>query len=136
MPSSLPGPRLQVNLTRGWQRNDDRVGEQDLIAVEVLGDFLDVLADLGTLVADQVTGVVPADPRDVSDLAISRAVRLNRYSGASLACVTRSARRASTGTGGRERSRRRLRDCAVQLAEPVLLAGESSVPELAQQAIG
>ena len=40
---------------RGRESDDDRVGEEDLVAVEVVGDLLDVLADLGPLVADQVS---------------------------------------------------------------------------------
>ena len=45
------------------------LGNKTLVAVKVLGDFLDVLAYLGALVADQVARVVSADPRDVGDLA-------------------------------------------------------------------
>ena len=50
------------------KRQDDRVGEDDLVAVEVVDDLLDVLSDLGPLVADEVAGLVAGDPGDVGDL--------------------------------------------------------------------
>jgi hypothetical protein len=39
-----------------------------LVAVEIIGDLLDVSADLGPLVADQLPQVIAADPGDVGDL--------------------------------------------------------------------
>ena len=66
--SSLPRSATAGETDRGGQGDDDRVWKQDLVTIEVVGDFLYVLADLGTLVADQITGIVTADPRDVGDL--------------------------------------------------------------------
>ena len=61
---------------RGWTVNRTvdgsammiGLGKMTLVAVEVVDDLLDVLADLGTLVADEVAGLVAADPGDVGDL--------------------------------------------------------------------
>ena len=68
MPSLTFGPRLQVNRTVDGSAMMIGLGNSDLVAVEVVGDLLDVLADLGTLVADQLAQVVTADPGDVGDL--------------------------------------------------------------------
>ena len=46
-PSLTLGPRLQVNRTVDGKRHDDRVGEDHLVAVEVVDDLLDVVAHLG-----------------------------------------------------------------------------------------
>ena len=140
-----PGHRADVIITGsatagetdgGRQRDDDRVRKQDAVAIEVLGDFLHVLADLGTLVSDQVTCVVPTDPRDVGDLAEFPGGKTQAGTTARRSvCVTRSARRLSRGRCS-ERSRCRLRHCAVQPTEPVLFASEPCIPEFAQQSVG
>src|SRR5262249_6378995 len=50
------------------QGDDDRIGDQRLVTVEIVGNFLDVLADLRPLVATEFPEIIPAGPGDISYL--------------------------------------------------------------------
>ena len=68
MPSLTFGPRLQVNRTVDGSAMMIGLGNSGSLAIEVVGDLLDVLADLGTLIADQFAQIIAADPRDIGHL--------------------------------------------------------------------
>ncbi len=63
------------------KRQDQRIREEHDVAIEVLEDVLHMLADLNTLIADELTGPGPVDTsdlRDVEDLVGSQREQVQR----------------------------------------------------------